>query len=92
MPEHAVGNTEFTLAKKASMSRSQFKIMLVCFVDHKGIVHYEFIAQGQAVNHQCYVEMLTRLWESVLRKRPKFWPDKCILHHDNTFAHHMLRV
>jgi len=33
--------------KKACMSRSQVKIMLVCFFDHKGIVHYEFNAQGQ---------------------------------------------
>jgi len=30
--------------KKARMSRSQVKTMLVCFFDHKGIVHYEFIA------------------------------------------------
>jgi hypothetical protein len=36
--------------KKARMSRSQFKTMLVCFFDHKWICHYEFIAQGQTVN------------------------------------------
>ena len=34
--------------KKARMSRSQVKTMLVCFFDH-----YEFIAQGQMVNQQC---------------------------------------
>ena len=33
--------------KKPRMSRSQVKTTLVCFFDHKGIVHYEFIAQGQ---------------------------------------------
>jgi hypothetical protein len=54
--------------KKARMSRSQFKTMLVCFFHHKWIVHYEFIAQGQTVNQQCYLEVLTRLWESVRRK------------------------
>jgi hypothetical protein len=42
------------------MSRSQFKTMLVCFFDHKGIVHYELTAQGQTVNQQCYFEVLTR--------------------------------
>jgi hypothetical protein len=47
--EHAVGNTEFTSPEKARMSRSQVKTMLVCFFDHQGIVHYEFIAQGQTV-------------------------------------------
>jgi len=36
--------------KKACMSWSQVKTMLVCFFDHKGIVHYEFSAQGQTVN------------------------------------------
>ena len=47
--------------KKARMSRSQVKTMLVCFFNHKGIVHYEFIAQGQTVNQYCYLEVLTRL-------------------------------
>jgi len=69
------------------MSRSQVKTMLVCFFDHKGIVHYEFIVQGQMVNQQCYLEVPTRLRESVWRKRPRLWPDKWILHHDNAPAH-----
>ena len=66
--------------------------MLECFFDHKGIVHYEFTAQGQTVNQQCYLEMLTRLRESVQRKRPRIWSDKWILHHDNAPAHDALRV
>jgi histone-lysine N-methyltransferase SETMAR len=77
---------------KVRMSRSQFKAMLVCFFDHKGIVHYEFNAQGQTVNQQCCLEVLTRLRESVLGKNPEFWPDKWILHHDNAPAHDALRV
>jgi hypothetical protein len=39
--------------------------MLVCFFDHKGILHNEFIAQGQTVNQQCHLEVLRRLRESV---------------------------
>jgi len=73
------------------MSRCQVKIKLVCFFHHKGIVHYEFIAQGQTVNQQYYLEVLTRLRESVRRKRPGLWPDKWILHHDNAPAHDALR-
>jgi hypothetical protein len=61
------------------------------FFDHKGIVRYELIAQRQIVNQQCYLEVLPRLQESVQRKRPKLWPDKCI-HHDNAPAHDILRV
>ena len=77
--------------KEARMSRSQVKTMLVCFFDHKETVHYEFIAQGQTVNPQCYLEVLTWLRESVQRKRPGLWPDKWILHQDNAPAHDALR-
>ena len=53
---------------------------------------YEFIAQGQTVNQQCYLEVLTRLWGFVWRKRPELWPDKWILQHDDAPAHDALRV
>jgi hypothetical protein len=66
--------------------------MLVCFFDHKGIVHYEFIAQGQTVNQQCCLEVLTMLRESLRWKRRGMWPDKWILHHDNAPAQDALRV
>ena len=74
------------------MSRSQVKTMLLCYFDHKGIVHCEFIAQGQTVNQQCYLEVLTKLQECVWRKRPGLWSDNWILHHDNAPAHDALRV
>jgi len=77
--------------KKARMSRSQVKTMLVCFFDTKGIVYYEFIAQGPMVNQQCYLEVLTRLWESVWRKRPGLWSGKWIIHHDIAAAHDALK-
>jgi len=66
--------------------------MLVCFFDHKEIVHHKFIAQGQTVNQPYYLEVLTRLWETVWRKRPGLWPDNWIHHHDNVPAHDALRV
>jgi len=56
--------------KKARVFRSQVKTMLVCFFDHKGIIHYELNAQRQKVNQQFYLEVLRRLRESVRRKRP----------------------
>jgi hypothetical protein len=73
------------------MSWSQVKTMLVCFFDHRRIVHYEFIAQGQTVNQQCYMEVLTRLRESVRRKRPGLWSNKWILYHDNAPANDALK-
>jgi hypothetical protein len=62
--------------KKACMSCSQFKAMLVCLFDHKEIVQYEFITQGQTMSQQCYFELLTRLQESVRREGPELWHDK----------------
>jgi len=62
--------------KKARVSQSQVKTMPVCFFDHKGIVHYAFIAQGQMVKQQCYLGVPTRLRECVRRKRLGLWPDK----------------
>jgi hypothetical protein len=52
----------------------------------------ELIAEGQIVNQQCYLEVLTRLRESVWRKRPELWPDKWILHHGNASVRDALRV
>jgi hypothetical protein len=46
--------------KKARMSQAQVKTMLICFFDHKGIVHFEFLEQGQTVNQPCYLEILAR--------------------------------
>jgi hypothetical protein len=62
------------------------------FLRSQGEVHYEFIAQEQTVNQQCYLLVLTRLRESVRRKGDGLWPDKWILHHDNGPAHDALRV
>jgi histone-lysine N-methyltransferase SETMAR len=44
------------------------------------------------VHQQCYLEVLTRLQESVQRKRPELWLYKWILHHDIAPGHDALRV
>jgi hypothetical protein len=38
--------------KKAWMSWSKIKVMLVVFFDWKGIVHHEFVPCGHMVNKQ----------------------------------------
>ena len=55
--------------KKARMSKSKVKLMLIAFFDSKGIVHLEFIPQGQTVNQYVYKEVLQRLIRSVRDKR-----------------------
>jgi hypothetical protein len=50
MPEHAVENTEFTSAEKKHACLARSSRLCLCFFDYEGIVHYEFIAQGQMEN------------------------------------------
>ena len=46
--------------KKATMSKSKIKSTLICFYDSQGVVHKEFVPQGQTVNQQYYHEFLER--------------------------------
>jgi len=44
--------------KKARQSHSAIKSMLIMFFDIRGIVHHEFVPQGQTVNAQFYCSVL----------------------------------
>ena len=56
--------------KKACQVLSKFKVMLNVFFDIEGIVHYEYVPQGQTVNQQFYLQVSNRLRLAVSRKRP----------------------
>jgi len=51
--------------KKAKMSKSKIKSMLICFFDSLGIIHKEFVPPGQTVNQTFYREILERLRKRV---------------------------
>ena len=55
--------------KKARMSKSQIMVMLIAFFDGRGIVHAEFLPQGQTVKQNIYRDFLRRLMRSVREKR-----------------------
>ncbi|VVC30360.1 Pheromone/general odorant binding protein,Transposase, type 1 [Cinara cedri] len=77
--------------KKARMSKSKMKTMMICFFDSKGIVHKEFVPPEQTVNQHFYQKVLDRLRKRVIRVRPeiaKTW----ILHHDNAPCHRAFSV
>lgn len=77
--------------KKAKMSKSTIKTMLICFFDSNGIVHKEFLPTGQTVNQYVYREILERLRKRVARVRPAI-KDNWMLHHDNAPCHTALSI
>jgi len=65
--------------------------MLICFFDSQGIVHKEFVPQGQTVNKQYYREVLERLRKRVHRVGPEI-ADTWLLHQDNVPCHTAISV
>ncbi|UYV65532.1 hypothetical protein LAZ67_3004611 [Cordylochernes scorpioides] len=72
--------------KKARMSNSRIKTMIIVFFDIRGIVHCEFVPQGQTVNSDFYLEVLRRLKRRIARVRTDI-KDTVKLHHDNATSH-----
>jgi len=73
--EEAMKNQVFlngiNVSKKAHMSKSQMKTLLITFFfDIKGTVNFEFIPQGQRVNQAYYMEILKQCIEKGLNSGP----------------------
>ena len=51
--------------KKARVFKSKAKVMLIAFFDVHGIIHAEFLPQGQTINQHVYKNILRRLMRSV---------------------------
>ena len=67
--------------------------MLIYFFDANGIVHSEFVPNGENVNRAFYLQVLKRLHDAVRRKCPELWQrGEWWLHHDNAPAHKALSV
>ena len=62
--------------KKVSMSKSKIKVMLIAFYEQKGLIHHEFVPEGETVNHYFYKQVLIRLHGRVRRTRRAMWSDK----------------
>lgn len=79
--------------KKPRQSRSKVKVMLTVFFDYRGVVHSEFLPDGQTVNKEYYLSVMKRLREKIRRKRPDLWKENSwILHHDNAPSHKAIIV
>ena len=79
--------------KKAHMSKSKIKVMLITFFDQKGMVHYEFVPEGEIVNQHFYQQVLICLHNRVQCSWQELWSDKSwLLHHDNAPIHKAISV
>jgi len=79
--------------KKGPQSKSKCKEMMIVFFDIRGIVHVEWVPEGQTVNHVYYKEVLTNLRERVRRRRPEMWKHgSWVLHQENAPAHNAQSV
>lgn len=57
-------------AKKARMSKSRFKAMMIVFFDIHGIVYLHWVPEGQTINQHYYLEVLAQLRERVKKNDP----------------------
>ncbi|KAJ8963246.1 hypothetical protein NQ318_018712 [Aromia moschata] len=74
--------------KKTRQSRSKIKVMLIVFFDYRGVVHHEFVPEGQTVNKEYYLAVLRRLREAIRHKRPHLWADNSWIFGNNNAPSH----
>ncbi|GFS04208.1 histone-lysine N-methyltransferase SETMAR [Elysia marginata] len=70
--------------RKFKAVASARKVMLTVFWDSDGIVHIEFLKQGNTFNLERYISTLRKLSVRLKRVRPT---KHAILHHDNDREH-----
>jgi hypothetical protein len=59
----------------------------------EGVVHHEFLREGQTVNRWYYLEVLKRLTENVKKKKTELWKNNSwFLHHENAPANASLLI
>ncbi len=62
--------------------------LLILFFDSKGVIHHEYVPEGQTVNSTFYVQVLDGLCKHIARVRPEIRRDrKFFLLHDNAHPH-----
>ena len=67
--------------------------MLIVFFDDRGVIHHEFVLEGQTINKEYYLAILRRLREGIRHIRTDLWVDNSwIFHHDNAPSHSSLIV
>ncbi len=80
--------SEHTALQKILISKIKVKDVLILFFDSRGVIHQEYVPEGQTVNATFYVQVLDLLCKRIARARPEMWGDlKFFLLHDNAHPH-----
>jgi len=66
------GEWKSPASPKGKKVRLQKSKVPVCFYDSKGIIHNEFVPEGQTVTGSFYLSVLERLWKRIRRGRPEY--------------------
>ncbi len=62
--------------------------MPIMFFYSKGVIHHEYVPEGETVNATFYIQVLDHLCEHIVRVKPQMWRDwKFFLLHDNVHPH-----
>jgi len=56
--------------KKLQFQKSRVKIMLVIFFNWQGVIHKEFVQEGETINAVCYKDVMERLLNRIRHVRP----------------------
>jgi hypothetical protein len=82
-----MGWKKFVKTEKGAAGQVKCESHVDGVFDIEGVVHHEFLRQGQTVNHRYYLEVMKCLRENVRRKIPELWRNNSwFLHHDNAPA------
>ena len=74
--------------KKSRFQKVRVKTMLVIFFDWQGVIHKEFVPEGETINAVCYKGAMERLLNRIRRVRPGMCESgDWFLLHDNAPSH-----
>ena len=89
-----MGGAKLSKTKGTAISKIASENDVNCvFFDAEGVIHREFVPEGQKVNTEFYVGVLDRLLKKIRRVRTaKFQSSEWFLFHDNTPSHNAATV
>ena len=91
--ECGVDGAKLSKTKETTISKIASEDDVNCFFDAEGVIHREFVPEGQKVNVEFYVGVLDRLLKRIRRvRKAKFQSSESFLLHDNATSHNAVIV